>query len=155
MKILMLLAAGVCLAVPHALDAQVGAPGMVGVGSRVRVTVTETVLPSPRSRPGRLRRIVGTVTDIQSDTIRIQGAAEGPPDVVPRLLIYKVERSLGRGRRGSAGDAAMIGGGIGAVSLGFFREKHQMAVLGAGYLIGGIVGAIRPYERWEEGWIPE
>ena len=152
---LRLVAAIACLALPTALPAQAIDSYMIMPGSRVRVAVTETILPSPFARPGRLRRITGTVRDIAPDTIRLEVSADAAPVAIPRILIYRVERSLGRGRRGSAGDAAMMGGGIGALLLGFFREEDYLPVLAGGYIVGGLVGALRPYERWEEAWIPD
>ena len=155
MRCLTITMAAVCLALPISTHAQGGDPSMVQVGTRVRLSVTATALPSPRSRPGRLRQIIGTVRDIAPDTIRLEVSADSPSVAVPRILLYRVERSLGRTRAGSAGDAALIGGGIGALLTGFFREKDLAIVLGSGYAIGGLVGAVRPYERWEHAWIPE
>jgi hypothetical protein len=63
--------------------------------------------------------------------------------------------SLVRGRAGSAGDAALVGGGVGAVLMGFFPERIQMPLLASGYALGALVGVVRPYERWREAWIPE
>lgn len=63
--------------------------------------------------------------------------------------------SLGRGRAGSAGDAALVGGGLGAVLMGFFPENLRLPLFASGYALGALVGAVRPYERWKEAWIPE
>jgi hypothetical protein len=154
MKVLRIIAIA-CLAMPVTAGAQGHESSMVTEGIRVRVAVTDTVLRSPYARPGRLRRIVGTVRAIAPDTIRLEVSATDPPVAIPRILIYTVERSLGRGREGSARDAALIGGGVGAVLMGFFDEKIQMAIFGSGYAVGALVGAVRPYERWEHAWIPE
>ena len=124
-------------------------------GTRVRLSVTDHVLPHPYARAGKLRTVSGTLRSIEADTVRVETVAGQPPVVVPRILIEKVERSLGETRSGSAGDAALVGGGLGAVSMGFFREKLQLIVFGTGYVLGAIVGAIHPYERWEEAWLPE
>lgn len=154
MRSLTMTMTAVCLTLPISAHAQ-GDLFMVEVGTRVRLSVTETVLPSPRSRPGRLRQVTGTVREIASDTIRLEVSADSPSVAVPRILLYKVERSLGRTRAGSAGDAALIGGGVGALLQSFFKEKHVAIILGSGYALGGLVGAVRPYERWEHAWIPE
>ncbi len=154
MKLLLIVAA-TSLAMPVTLRAQGTESSMVTIGSRVRVAVTDTVLRSPTARPGHLRRITGTVRAIEPDTIRLEVSANDPPVAVPRILIYTVERSLGRERSGSAGDAALIGGGVGALLMGFFREKIQMTIFGSGYAVGALVGNVRPYERWEQAWIPE
>ena len=154
MKGLSRVAAVVCLAMPMTLRAQ-GMESMVSVGNRVRVAVTDTVLPSPDTRPGRLRQVIGTVLGIAPDTIYLQPAPNDPPVAIPRILIYKVEASLGSDRVGSAGDAALIGGGMGALLIGFVREKLKMPIFAAGYALGALVGAVRPYERWKEAWIPE
>ena len=119
------------------------------------MAVTDRVLRSPRARPRRLRRITGTLRAIEPDTIRLALSPTGPPVAIPRILIYRVEGSLGRERRGSAGDAALVGGGIGALLMGGFREKSRAVVFASGYAIGALVGAVRPYERWEQAWLPE
>jgi len=148
MKLLLVIAA-TCLSMPVTLRAQGTESSMIMVGSRVRVAVTDTALRSPYARPGRLRRITGTVRAIESDTIRIEVSANDWPVAMPRILIY------GRDRAGSAGDAALTGGGVGALLMGFFDEKVQMAIFGSGYAIGALVGAVWPYERWKQAWIPE
>ena len=154
MKGLLLAVAATCLAMPATVRAQ-GMESAVGVGSRVRISVTDTVLPSPDTRPGRLRQVIGTVLGIAPDTIHLQPSPNDPPVAIPRILIYKVEMSLGRGRAGSAGDAALVGGGVGAILVGFVREKLKMPLFACGYALGALGGAVRPYERWKEGWIPE
>ena len=155
MRYLPVVVLALCLALPSPAHAQRHDPAMVQVGTRVRLAITETALPSPRSRPGPLRQIAGTVRDIAPDTIRLEVSADSPSVAVPRILIYRVERSLGRTRRGSAGDAGVMGFGVGAMLSGFFEEKHVAIVLGSGYAIGGVFGAVRPYERWDYAWIPE
>lgn len=55
----------------------------------------------------------------------------------------------------SAGDAALVGGGLGAVLMGFFPENLRLPLFASGYALGALVGAVRPYERWKEAWIPE
>lgn len=154
MKLLLVITA-TCLAMPVTLRAQGTESSMIMVGSRVRVTVTDTALRSPYARPGRLRLIAGTVRAIAPDTIRLEVSAIDPPVAIPRILIYKVERSLGRGRAGSARDAALTGGGVGALLMGLFDEKVRLAIFGSGYAVGALVGAVRPYERWAQAWIPE
>src|SRR5688500_10828041 len=119
MKGLLLVAAATCLAMPRTVRAQGMESSMVSIGTRVRISVTDTVLPSPNTRPGRLRQVIGTVLAIAPDTIRLQPSPNDPPVAIPRILIYKVEMSLGRGRAGSAGDAMLVGGGVGAILVGF------------------------------------
>lgn len=155
MKGLLRVAAVACLAMPMTLLAQGLESFMVSVGSRVRLAVTDTVLTTPYARAGRLRQVIGTVLGIAPDTIRLQPSPNDPPVAIPRILIYTVEMSLGRGRAGSAGDAALVGGGLGAVLMGFLPEKLQMPLFASGYVLGALVGAVRPYERWREAWIPE
>ena len=154
MKLLLVIAA-ICLSMPVTLRAQGAESSMILVGSRVRVALTDTALRSPYARPGRLRQIAGTVRAIESDTIRLEVSANDWPVAIPRILIYTTEMSLGRDRAGSAGDAALTGGGVGALLMGFFDEKVQMAIFGSGYAIGALVGAVWPYERWKQAWIPE
>ena len=155
MKALLLAAATTCLAMPVALRAQGMEWPMVTVGDRVRVQVTAAVLPSPDARLGRLRRVTGMMRAIAPDTVYLEVSADEPPVAIPRILIYKVERSLGRTRAGSAGDAALVGGGAGVLLIGFVREQLRFPVWAAGYAVGALVGAVRPYERWKEAWIPE
>jgi hypothetical protein len=128
---------------------------MVSVGSRVRVAVADTILTIPHRRVTRVRQLIGTVLSIEPDTIRLETSPTDPPAAIPRILIYTIELSLGRGRAGSAGDAALIGGGAGVLLVAFVRESLKMPIFAGGYALGALVGAIRPYERWKVAWIPE
>jgi hypothetical protein len=150
MKGLVLIAAVACLATPAMVRAQ-----SVKVGERVRVSLTDHVLPSPYARTGKLRTVVGTVRAIEPDTIRLETSASDAALALPRILIYTVERSLGKGRLDSTKDAAMGGFGLGAVVMGFFSEKTKATVVGIGAAVGALFGAVHPYERWEFAWFPE
>src|SRR5688572_4169405 len=140
MKSLLLVALAACMATPKTVRAQVIDSSMVRVGMRVRLSLTETILPSPYTRVRRLRKVIGTVQAIESDTIRLALSPSQQPIAVPRILIYTVERSLGSGRAGSAQDAALIGGGVGVLAMGLFSEKVRMPIFASGYAIGALVG---------------
>jgi hypothetical protein len=126
------------------------------VGIRVRVNVTETVLPSPDARPGRLERITGRLRAITPDTIRLEISPNDSLVAIPRILIYSIERSLGSGRKGVVSDATLVGGGIGILIMAFFPERLRLAIAASGYALGALVGLVMtPYERWESTWLPE
>lgn len=144
-----------CLAVGVSVGAQTVGHTLADIGDRVRISVTDSILPSPSARPKDVRQIIGTVRSIEPDTIRLDVAPNRPPEVIPRILIYKVLRSLGRTRSGSAANAEMMGATFALTLLSFMRPGQRLPALVTGYAVGGIVGAIWPYERWEEAWLPE
>lgn len=142
-----------CLAIPLTSRAQ---GYEATVGTRVRVDVTDSVLPSPDARPGRLERVTGTLRAITPDTIRLDVSANDSLVAIPRILIYSIERSLGSGRKGVVGDATLVGGGIGVIIMGLFPESVRLAIAASGYALGALVGLVMtPYERWEGTWLPE
>lgn len=149
------IAVAACLTMPAALGAQDPAYSLVRVDERVRLALTERVLPSPGARPGRLRRVAGTVLAIEPDTIYLAVSTNEPPAAIPRILIYSVERSRGINRSDSAYDAALVGGGAGVLLMGLFDDPLKWWVWGSGYAIGAVFGAVRPYELWETAWFPE
>lgn len=154
MKGLLLLAAVALLAMPAASRAQ--GYYEVTVGTRIRVDITDTVLPSPDARPARLQRFTGRLRAITPDTIRLEVSDNDSLVAIPRILIYSVERSLGIRRKAVVGDAALVGGGIGAVIMAFFPERLRLAIAASGFALGALVGLVMtPYERWELGWLPE
>ena len=155
MKGLLLVGVAACLTMPAALGAQVSPYTFVSVDERVRVELTERVLPAPHSRPGRLREVVGTIVGIGPDSIYLTVSEHAPPTAIPRILIYSVERSRGVNRSDSAYDAALAGGGIGVLLMGLFDDPIKWWVWGSGYAFGAVFGAVRPYEQWEPAWIPE
>jgi hypothetical protein len=151
----MLAALVTCLTMPATLGAQDSPYPMVRVGERIRVSLTERVLPSPGARPGRLRQVEGTMLAIGADTIHLAVSSGESPAALPRILIHSVERSRGINRSDSAYDAALMGGGVGVLLMGLFDDPVNWFVWGGGYVIGAVVGAVRPYEQWEDAWIPE
>ena len=118
------------------------------------MTLTDTVLPSPDARPGQMTEVKGTVVEIAPDTIRLQVSPNDPIVAIPRILIYKVEMSLGRARAASASDAAFLGAGMSGLLIAFVPEELRLPVVATGFALGALVGALRPYEQWREAWIP-
>jgi hypothetical protein len=142
-----------CIAIPSTLRAQ---HYEAFVGNRIRVEVTDSVLRSPRARPGRLERITGRLHAITADTIRLEVSPSDSLIAIPRILIYSLERSLGTRRQGMVGDAALVGGGIGVVIMAFFPERLRLPIAASGYALGALVGLVMtPYEQWEPAWLPE
>ena len=39
-------------------------------------------------------------------------------------------------------------------AAGFVPEELKLPVVATGFTLGALVGALRPYERWREAWIP-
>lgn len=137
-------------ALPARSSAQV-----VALGQRVRLALTDHVPPRPNAKPGKLHRIEGTLRVVEPDTVRV----EITPDsmvAVPRILIYEVERSLGKDFDDVVADAASGGLGIGVLAMLFVTKPMQrVAVVAAGGLGGALFGMVHPYERWEHSWLPE
>jgi hypothetical protein len=148
-----LAAAFACLTIPLGLPAQ--AWEMVYVGNRVRVTTTESVLPSPDAPLGRLQRMTGTVTTIAPETLYVSASPADPPLGIPRILIWQVEVSLGEDRRGSIPDAAFTGFGAGAIAMLFVSDALKPMVIAAATALGAAYGGLFPYERWRRAWLPE
>ena len=154
MKRLWVAATAISLAMPIGLRAQT-MEYMVSVGERVRLRVTDSVLPSPDARPGELSEIIGTVVEIASDTIWLEPSPNDRPVAVPRILIYTVEKSLRRGRARSMGNAALVGGGLSAIVASALPEDLQVPVFLSGFALGALVGVLLGSEGWTQAWIPE
>ena len=124
-------------------------------GDRVRVWMSE-------------RTVTGRVSATAADRIELQPDSGEPALSIPLATVSKVEISRGRASRGQGARAgakwgALLGGGLGAVSLGIQHQQvgdggssvGKAAALGAfsgglfGGLIGAGIGAARGGDRWE------
>ena len=138
----------------------------VRVGDRVRLAVADTVVRAPSHLP--TRRVIGTIRAIAPEALYLDVAAAGVGGrvAVPRILIQKVERSLGPPSRvESAKELGLAGAFVLGVLVapllgergGPFPSEVEARLVGAGvgWVGGTLVGLLRPYERWRGGWIPE
>jgi hypothetical protein len=141
-------------------------------GERVRLTLAETRRPAGAASAGVVTGRLLELTEASAIVITREGAA---PTTVSRTALKRVERSLGRRSRGAGfGRGFLIGLGTGIVSGGLtglalgsdrprpgawldirFSAKEKAAILGticglAGSVLGGVIGAVAPGERWVE-----
>ena len=124
-------------------------------GDRVRVWTSE-------------RTVTGQVSATAPDRIELQPDGGEPALSIPLATVRKVEISRGRPNRAQrartgAKWGALLGGGLGAVSLGVQHQQvgdggssvGKAAALGAfsgglfGGLIGAGIGAVRSGDKWE------
>ena len=124
-------------------------------GSRVRVTTSA----------GAQRRWVGTLVQVDADSIRLTSAPDRKIVSLPTASVVRLERSVDR-RTNAGGGAvigALVGGGAGLL-LGVLASSEETswyevgagdvfaatAVLAAaGGGIGALIGAASHKERWE------
>jgi hypothetical protein len=124
-------------------------------GSRVRVTTSA----------GAQRRWVGTLVQVDTDSIRLTSARDRKIVSLPTASVVRVERSVDR-RTNAGGGAligALVGGGAGLV-LGILASSEEdswyevgagdvlaatafLAAIGGG--VGALIGAVSHKERWE------
>jgi len=126
------------------------------VGARVRLLARD-LDPEP---------LIGTVVEIDDETLSLRVGEGETPAVVPREAITRLEVSAGRKSRGrGALIGAVVGGLVGAIALaatpepscgpnpwsciGISKEEAAPAVIGLGAGVGALVGlAITPGEKW-------
>ncbi|UCC73171.1 MAG: hypothetical protein JSV86_00990 [Gemmatimonadota bacterium] len=152
------LVAALAVTAPTTLLGQSNAASELSVGDKVRV----------RAQHGEGRWWVGTVSDLGSDTLRIQ--RENSPNTLafPYAMIGELEVSRGRGKSnflpglayGALGGAVIVGsmmflsGGDPDAYIG--RTAEEKALIGAavggvlGAVLGGFFGALSHADRWEE-----
>jgi hypothetical protein len=140
---------GVALLVAVAVSpARAQFPSNVGIGTRVRVIVPDT-LRQEWGPPVQLLR--GDVAAITRDTLVLQLHATSSPLSIPRSSIRRLERSLGVNRF----ESALRGALFGAITVGLahlvdddpsWREFGDGAAVGAP--VGFVLGVIWPTERW-------
>ena len=131
----------------HAQDAM-----RVDTGYRVRLEVAKEMRRSPVTLRGT--RVVGTIRGISPETLYVrQGSSQGDM-AIPRILLQRVEGSLGPPSRfASMKQLAYFGAVLGLI---FPSEDGwlRMRLMTAGAVAGALVGIVRPYEQWERAWIP-
>lgn len=132
----------------------------VQVGSRVRVWIPES---APQEGAPFIRRqmIRGEVTRSTPDTLTVRPSPDVGELAVPVAQIRRLDISRGVPSRARSAVEAAIGGAI-ATSLWFglsyslrdddfgVNSRGQAFALGAGagFVVGGILGALAPTERW-------
>ena len=132
-------------------------------GERVRLRVAAEVTRAPRTL--KTQPVVGIIRSIGLDTLYLD-LTPANAAAVPRILIQRVDRSLGPpSRRQSAGEGAYFGALLGLLippvlpkrTAAFVRgpDEGRMVGLAAGFLLGALTGYLLPYERWRPAWIPE
>jgi hypothetical protein len=120
-------------------------------GARVRITLPDSARLHPFMP--RAQSVIGTLARAGSDTLWLQVAGPDPLRV-PRGTIREVEVSRGVSRTRSALQFG-LGMGVGVGLVGYASaddaDSRQEAVLAGaiGAVLGGVVGAVRPYERWK------
>jgi hypothetical protein len=124
----------------------------VDTGARVRLQVANEIRRSPVALP--VTSLIGTIRGISPETLWVQ-TATSPRDVaIPRIVLQRVEVSLGPPSRWeSMKHLTYIGAVLGLlvpIEEGWLRLRLMAAGAGA----GAFVGLVRPYERWEQAWIP-
>jgi len=125
-------------------------------GARVRLLARD-LYPEP---------LIGTVVEIDDETLSLRLGDRETPALVPREAITRLEVSAGRKSRGrGALFGAVIGGLVGAIALaatpepscgpnpwsciGVSKGEAAPAVIGLGAGVGALVGlAITPGEKW-------
>jgi len=138
----------------------------VTVGTRVRVRIPETAA-QPETPFRRWQQLRGEVTRVAPDTIVLRPAPALGEIVVPMSMVRRLDRSTGVP---SAGASALGGGILGALAgalwlgLDYDREGHDYGVTrrseavalgaGLGLVVGAVVGAIAPTERWHRVRLP-
>jgi hypothetical protein len=148
-----LIQVAICCLLPVQLAAQTTPP--VDVGDRIRVWTSD------------MSKVTGRVEAMTSDTLVFQADRQTASVSIPFAALLRLEVSRGfLSRRASAWKrarwGAAIGAGGGAISLGLQHNQVQgsvgpahAAALGAwsgclfGGMIGALVGATRPMEKWE------
>jgi len=126
----------------------------IAPGVTVHVEVGHLVARAPQSQV--TRPYVGRVTAIGHDTLFL--ATRDSSVAVPRILITGLEISLGRDRAYWAEQDAFIGALAGAYLGGIgqhgWRQRRADLFGGCGgFLLGYIIGASFPKERWVMGWM--
>ena len=120
-------------------------------GARVRITLPDSARQTPLTL--RVQSVIGTVARTTSDTLWLQVASRDTVRV-PRAALRRVEVSRGVSRARSALEFGFgIGLGVGLASaFGAYGDDHRgddAIVIGAvTAAFGGVLGALRPYERW-------
>jgi hypothetical protein len=153
-------------------QADTGRWRMVEIGSRVRVGVADRIPGVPdRTADGLfpifVQRLQGTVHAIAPETLYLGVSNAAGRVAIPRIMIERVEMSLGRPSRARS---ALEAGTVGAVALAllvpayvvdpdsrWFRSSGRATAAGAviGLGVGALLGFLRPFERWRVAWIPE
>ena len=140
----------------------------VSLGDRVRVW-TEV---SEKGRPTGPRRIA-QITAYTTDSLVMDPAGAEGPLAIPLTSISRMDVSLGQRSRGTGalrgGSLGLIIGGVTGIALGFAsgdddsflfnRWQDKAFILGvmlgtASTLVGAIIGANRPGERWKRVLVP-
>ena len=120
-------------------------------GARIRITLPDSARQTPLTL--RIQTVVGTFARTTSDTLWLQ---VGGPDTVrvPRAALRRVEVSRGVSRARSAlefgfGTGLAIGLASHAGAYGDDHRGDDAIVIGAvTAVVGAVIGALRPYERW-------
>ena len=129
------------------------------------------VAPSDRVRVSAptfsTKRLIGTVIALKTDTLEIKVKSGATYLQIPFSSVKKLEVSRGSGSRGAgtlkgAGLGFLIGAAGGAL-VGYIADEEgndlppeHAALIGAGFfatigiVVGGITGAVRSSERWEQ-----
>ncbi|HMI31332.1 MAG TPA: hypothetical protein VK527_06300 [Candidatus Limnocylindrales bacterium] len=150
-------------------------PSLLPLGIRVKVSVSTPppasagLAPDAASEHMLRERIIGTLVNIQDETLIVNEGKDGPRREVPLASVNRFEVS--RGRHSSSGKGALIGmfaGAAGGVAAGYVVCNHGNcdsstgdltgiwasalglggALFGAG--IGAIIGGVIHTERWEK-----
>lgn len=128
----------------------------IGPGSLVRLEVGHLVTRAPE--PQLTTPYRGHVASFTHDTLYL--AAADSSVAIPRILITRMELSLGLDREYSAGQGAgyglllgILAGGIGQPH-GWRQDRGELFGAGIGFLAGYVAGVAFPVERWVFGWLP-
>lgn len=133
-------------------------PGEVAPGARVQVRLPEVQYQAGGSR-GHLIR--GLVTGLTPDTIYLAVTDSVGRLAIPRALIQRMDLSRGVPSRGqSAAQRGLLMGAIGALWFLFVAELDDepdgldegdamLIGAGTGAVMGSVLGALYPRERWK------
>lgn len=141
----------------------------VASGDRIRVWTEDAANTQLRSKPVR-----GELTFWTADTIRILADRTLSDRAIALTSVTRVDVSAGRASRGRsavrAGGIGLLLGGLTGTVIGyasgddppgwFSSSAEEKAAIfgillgGTSTIVGGVIGAIRPGERWERVPLP-
>jgi hypothetical protein len=133
-------------------------PRSLAPGDRVRVRLPEAQYQLDGSRAHLIR---GRITGLVPDTLYLAVTDSVGPLVIPRSLVQRLDISRGAPSRGVSALqrglifgvanalAALVAFGINDEPDGIDSRDAALVWGGSGLVIGGVLGALYPRERWK------
>ena len=138
------------------------------VGTRVRITVPDTMGTSEPPASARPLLVIGQLVAFNDSTMSVRNEAGSGDVTVARSRVQRLEVSTGSNRRASAVTGGLIGLGVGGI-LGYASgddcsdrgficfPQEETAVAGAfvGAALGSLIGLLVGHEeRWRDTALP-